>query len=304
MGVDLVGEVRQAPRRVQDGRLRRGLGVVQAVVVAAEAAVVAGRDLHAVGVGVGPRSRGGRVREGMVALLPRRLGEHRVVQRVLQRRHGKGIRARPLEGIAAFHDLAAQVPRGAGGAADLVEMVHEGLHFLPGEGEVLDLQVLLQLAGLVGLVDEGLELQVRGRRTDQHAGPVNAGAADAVAGLEGAPGAGRQRDLVGVVPHRRRHLARAGEDLLADGIGELVGRLGVEVAGIGPLGTAFEGADLETGAGQLDAHDRTGPAQSDNHRIDGVLDDSHGKNPSGRGASPEVGGDQARSPMMLTGPSG
>jgi hypothetical protein len=53
---------------------------------------------------------------------------------------------------------------------------------------------------------------------------MHAGAADAVAGQKAAPFADRQCGLRGIIPHCQRFRLRAQEDVMADGIAEVVGR--------------------------------------------------------------------------------
>ena len=269
-----VGTLHQ--RRQQRG-LRRSLRVHVAAIALAEAAEVAGAELRAMRVGVGPRSIGRGLREGVVAQLARRLlEEHGAVGRC-QRRQRVLVGAPALEGVASGLDLALEVAGLARGAADLLEHVEVRLEFVVGDAEVLQVHAfgdeLLAVARFIGAA----QLQVGRQRAPVVAIPVHTGAADAIAQQEGA-----------VLPIRHRHVGRRVADgdglfrevleqLAADTVAQLVGDARVCEVGHGvAVLTALQRQNLQARGGEFHAHDGAGPAEADQHRVDaGLLDACH-----------------------------
>src|SRR5207247_2377560 len=145
------------------------------------AAVDAGAQRHAVGVGV----RAGHVRrrrgEGVVTQLARRLAVKRAHVRGLHRRIRVLARARALEGIAAGPDLALHVAGLAADAVEILEAVEMGLELVVGHAPVLAGTVLGQLLLAVAGERAAARLEVPGQEAPGDAVPVHRCAADAFA---------------------------------------------------------------------------------------------------------------------------
>src|SRR5262249_31150535 len=93
----------------------------------AVAAVLAGPELRAVGIGVWLRRIGGRPRGRMIAGFLRRIREHHARKDGLERRPPIVARAWRLERIAALLDRTAQVSRLAGDRGCVFEAIVIGL---------------------------------------------------------------------------------------------------------------------------------------------------------------------------------
>ena len=100
---------------------------------------------------------------------------------------------------------------------------------------------------------------------------MQARAADAGAGHECAPLASRQSGALHVVAHGEGAVLGRDHDLVAHAVSVLVGGLGVGEVGIAAVFATFQGAHLEAGLGELDAHQRAGPTEADHDYIDFVI---------------------------------
>ena len=145
------------------------------------------------------------MRERMAPELGCRLAEQGRPIGLRHRRRRVFVRARALERIAAGLDLAVQIARLAAGAAQLVELIVEGLELVVGDAPVLHRQLvvgdrLLPVALLV--VAPGQE--IRGQEPPDLAVPVHSAAAHPGAEQEGTQVPHRQRLLVDVVADGQR----------------------------------------------------------------------------------------------------
>ena len=98
--------------------------------------------------------------------------------------------------------------------------------------------------------------------------PVDAGAADAVAGLERAPLPDRQRRLSVAVAERQRALRGLLKEIEPDPVAQLIGRV-TDVEGGGRVAprTALNRDDIEPLVGELLREDRAGPAEANDHDV-------------------------------------
>src|SRR5260370_32763983 len=103
------------------------LGIGLAAEALAEAAILALPELHAVGVGVGPRGVGRRPRVGVIAKLGRGLAEQLAAMIGDERRIGIIARTRILERIAARLNLPLDIAGLAGNTRRVFELVVIGL---------------------------------------------------------------------------------------------------------------------------------------------------------------------------------
>jgi hypothetical protein len=101
----------------------RGLGVQEAAEALAETAKIARPQPHAVRIRVGNGAVRGRTGEGFVSQLGSCFLEQLRSINSRQRRRREIVAARSFERVAARLDLAAQIARGAGGAADFLKVI-------------------------------------------------------------------------------------------------------------------------------------------------------------------------------------
>src|SRR5262252_5552070 len=102
-------EIRVTHRNRDHRDMRRAFGVGLAAEALAVAAILAGAELRAIGIGVGARGIRGRAREGVIAEVARRLVEHLAAQDRRERRQRIVTGPWRLERVAAFLDLALEV---------------------------------------------------------------------------------------------------------------------------------------------------------------------------------------------------
>ncbi len=246
-------------------RLRRHLaGKALAV-----AAVDAGVQLRAVLVPVVARRRRYRRRERLPAERRRGLGEERRGVRHLHRRVGILPRARALERVAAGDDLAFQVSRLAAHAVEALELVEVRLELLVGHAPVLAGPVLGHVALAVARDRLAARLEVPGREAPGLGAPVHCGAAYALARLERAEVAHRQRGLVFVVAEGNGLAREVLHQRMPALVFQLVMRVRHREVGEGVAHLAALDADhLEAGLGELLREDGAGHADADQHHVD------------------------------------
>src|SRR5262249_54109880 len=139
MGAQL--EVGIAHRNRNHRDMRAAFGVGLAAEALAEAAILAGAEFRAVGIGVGARRVGCRAREWMVAEALCGRSEHLARQDRRERRQRILVGARRLERIAARLHLAADVSRLAGNRRRAFEPLVIWLELVVGDAPVLDRHV-------------------------------------------------------------------------------------------------------------------------------------------------------------------
>src|SRR5215510_5837546 len=118
--------------------VRRRLGVGFAAKASAEAAVLAGADLDALGVDVGRTCVARRQRKRVIAQLVRGLLEQLAGVALLERLVGILVAAHALERVAARNESAAQIAGFARGAAELVKTIEVRLELVIGDAPILD----------------------------------------------------------------------------------------------------------------------------------------------------------------------
>src|SRR5262249_21892858 len=116
--------------------------------------------------------------------------------RLFERLVGIFAAALALERIAAGHDRAAQIASLARGATELVEAAEVRLELVIGDAPVLNRHVVRDRLPAVTRQRLALEHEVARQEAPVVAGPVHAGAADALARRERAPAPHRQGALV------------------------------------------------------------------------------------------------------------
>src|ERR1700745_1379303 len=124
------------------------------------------------------------------------LGKHRRRDGGLDRFVGIIVAARPLAWIGAPHAPSAQIPGLPGDGAELVEPIVERLDLVVAERPILDRHALRDRLGPIFLGELRPDTEIGGRDPPVQRAPMNAGAADALAGKEGAEAADRQRQFV------------------------------------------------------------------------------------------------------------
>ena len=265
-------EQRRLLQRRQDVDVGRRLRIQVAPVAAAESAEVARAHAHVVGVGVRLRCvRGGqrvRVQPELAGGLAEELGG----VDVLQRRQRKFIGAARLERVAAAHHFAAYHVRLARGAEHLLCEVEIRFELFVAHAVILDRHAVGDELPAVALFVVAAQAQVFGRHAEVHAGPVRTRAAHAVAGQEGAVLAIGQRPVADAVSDRHRLAREVLEKLAADAVGQLVDDLRIGEIGIGvAVRPTLQCHNPQARFGQLLREDRAGPAEADDHRVDGFL---------------------------------
>ena len=204
----------------------------------------------------------------MQAEIAGRLGEQRLGVALRHRRRRVVTLARAFEKIAAGLLGALDVAGLAGDAGDIFEPVVIRLEIFVADGPILDLMTFGHDAFAVALDHVRANAEIIGKEAPGLAVPVHAGAADPVAGQKAAPFADRKRGLRRVIPHRQRFLLRTQEDVMANAIAQLIGRgADVEIGrGVAPR-AALDRDDVETGAGELQSENRSGPSETDDDDI-------------------------------------
>ncbi|MCY1530038.1 hypothetical protein D9M68_652120 [compost metagenome] len=186
----------------------------------------------------------------------------------VQRRQREVVGAVGGEGVALADHLALHRMGGAGGAEDLLGEVEVRLQFLVADPVVLDGHVLGDEFPAVALLVVTAQAQLLRHDPEMHAGPVQAGAADAVAGQEGGQLAVGQRGVVDAVADAHGALRQVLVQLAAGVVGQLVEGVGVGAVGVGvAVLAALQGHHLEARLDQLLGQDRAGPAEADHHRV-------------------------------------
>ncbi len=221
-GVGFQGEVLVAKGRRDHGDMRAGLGIGLTSEILAEAAILALAELNAVRIGVGAAHVGGGARKRMISELLRRLREHFAGEARLERRVRILARARPLEGIASLHNPAGDVARLPGDARHILELVVVRFELGITHRPVGQLHVRRDEGFAISLFHAGTQCVVMRRKAIGLSVPVHAGAAHAFARQEGAEPAHRQRLLARLVAERQGIAADIHEQLIADGITQLV----------------------------------------------------------------------------------
>lgn len=158
--------------------------------------------------------------------------------------------------------------RGAGGAEDLLGEIEVRFQLLVADPVVLDGHAFGDEFLAVAFLVVTAQAQFLGHDPEMHAGPVQAGATDAVAGKEGGELAVGQRGIVDPVADAHGALGEILEQLAAGVVGQLVEGVGVGTVGIGiAVLAALQRHHVEPGLGQLLGQDRSGPAEADHHRV-------------------------------------
>ena len=253
-------------------RLRRCLRIVVAAKPLAVAAECAGTQLRAVRVGVGSGCIGGRLGKWVVAHLSGSLGEQGRAVHIGQRRQWIRVAAGSFERIAAGDHVAQEIAGLPGDSADLLEVIEMRLEFVVGDAKVLDRHAFRDESPAIAFFDVAAHAQLFGQRAPMLTVPVHAGTADAVAGQERSQlPIGRCR-IFGRVADRQCRGGRVLHQRHADAVGEFIGnaRIGEVRIGIAVCPT-LQREDIETRGGELHAHDRAGPAKSDQHRVNRSL---------------------------------
>ena len=172
-----------------------------------------------------------------------------------------------FERIAARLGLSLQVARLAGNPAKIFELVERGLDLGPGRTPVLQLQIL-ELGRAVALRQMRLDLKVRFPEAPGVAVPVHPCPAHAMARQEAAIIAHGQRGLRQTVAHGHRFDRRRQEQILADGVAQLVLHIAdVEIGGCVAPWPALDRHDIQARRGELFAENGAGPAQPHDHDI-------------------------------------
>ncbi len=273
----LQGEVRLLHQHRQDGGLRRGLGVIAAAELLAEAAIGARAQLQPERIGVGLRHVGRRLRERLVAQGLRGFGEQGRAVGLHHRRVGELARPRSLERIAAGLDRALDIAGLAADAAQTLHLVVIGFELGIGDRPILDGHVVgLDHRLAIALLIVGLEVEIAFEEAPGLAVPMHAGATHPLARQEGTPFADRQRGLALIVAEGESLVGGLLEQMMAPHIAQLVlvegrGEIGGRVA---PL-AALDGQDVEAGIGQFLGDDGAGPAEPDQQHVDGRQSGRH-----------------------------
>src|SRR5262249_39207357 len=124
------------------------------------------------------------------------LRKHRRRDGGLDRFVGVIVAARSLEWIAARHDPPAQIPGLPGDGAELAEPIVERLDLVVTERPILDRHALRDRLGPIFLAELRPDAEIGRQEPPVQRTPMNASAADAFAGQEGAEPADRQREFV------------------------------------------------------------------------------------------------------------
>ena len=223
------------------------------------------------------RRVGRGLRERMEAEFACRLFEqHRAVGRS-ERRQREFVGTPALERIAAGLDVAAQVAGLAGSAADLFELIEMRFQLVVGHAEVLEVHAFGDELLAVPLFVGAAQTQIGRQRAPVVAVPVHARAADAVAEQERTVLAVWHSQIGWRVTDGDRLLRQILEKLAANAVAQLVGdaRVGEVGNGVAVL-AALKRQHLKAGGREFHAHDGAGPAEADQHRVDGrFLDGCH-----------------------------
>jgi hypothetical protein len=198
----------------------------------------------------------------------RGLGEQLLRKTLLHRRRRIVALAHTLERIAAGLDIALDVAGHTRNAGDIFELVAIRLELIVADRPVLDVIAFGQNALAVALDHVATDAEIVGQKAPGLPVPVQAGAADTVAGKKAAPLADRQRGLRRVVAHGQRFLFRAQEHVVANRIAQLVRRRAdIEIGGRVAPRAALDRDHFEAGARKLVSQDRSGPAETDDDEI-------------------------------------
>src|SRR5450755_1532156 len=135
----------------------------------------------------------------MMAEASGRLAEHRRSGGGLDRLVGIIVATGTFKGIATTDQLAAEISGLSRYPAELVEAIIAGLELVVAQRPVLDGHGVRNGLGAVLVRERTSDAEVGGQEAPMQRAPVHAGAADALAGQEGAEASDRQRALVGRV---------------------------------------------------------------------------------------------------------
>ena len=144
----------------------------------------------------------------------------------------------------------------------------------------------------VALLVVALGQEVGGQESPDLAVPVHAAAADAGAEQKRAQVAHRQRLLIDVVADGQRVVGDVLKQVVAPHVAQFVlGKSGGEIRGGVAPGAALQSQYVEARFAQFLAHDGAGPAEADQHRIDGFERGGHDQRSvqPGRPLKPTVG---------------
>jgi hypothetical protein len=166
---------------------------------------------------------------------------------LLERLVGIFAAAHALERIAARHESAAQIAGFAGGAAELVKAIEVRLELVVSDAPILDRHVI------------GNDAEVRRQEAPVMTGPMQAGAADALAWRERAPAPHRQRALIREMPEGDGFDGIVGDELGAAPIAQFVAdRRQHEIVARHAIGSALEPDHGQARLGQFASEDRAG----------------------------------------------
>src|SRR5262249_39885113 len=213
MRAQLEAVVRQQNR--QDAGLRRGFGIGLTTEPLAMAAVFAGAERYAFGVGIGVAHVGGRRPEWMIAEFPRRLFHDGAGHAHGQRLIGILVLPRSFEHIAAIDLLPAQVAGLTGNTEQLFKAIVIGLQFVVGDRKVFNGHLSRNRVLAVTILDMAAQLVVGWQQPPGDAVPVRPSAADTGAWQKRAEAADWQRGLARRVAQRNGLELGVLEQLLA-----------------------------------------------------------------------------------------
>ena len=175
-------------------------------------------------------------------------------RRFHQRRHGIG-----------GGPIGAEISRFARDADGLFKGGVIGLHLVVGERIVLQLVVRAQLVLAVALFGHGFDLKIIRRKTINHAVPVRARPAQAVAQQKGAEAAHGQRPHVFRITKRNGFFGEILHKPVLNGVAPLVVNF-LEILQA-PTLAALQAHHGQTGFGAFGQHDASGKSHAHGHHI-------------------------------------
>src|SRR4029077_19575107 len=244
------------------------------------AAILAGTELGAVGVCIRLRRICGWARKRVIAGIARGVAEHLARENGRQRRERIFPRARCLERIAARLNLAVDVAGFAGDRSGILELVVVGLELSVSDAPILDGHVLWDKALAVARLVIGADFEFHIGPAPGMTTPMDAGAADHLAGQERAEPTHRECFLGRTVAHRDGVARGVLHQVVAYDIAQLVADVGQRIIVLARARCAtLERDHLQTEFRQFLGENAASPAQPDDDNIDFFEFGGHGPPP-------------------------